>query len=86
MRRLVEDVLTCKPFWVGGYEWLIRYCPNGHAMAGGEHTSVFLELKNAGEAEVAVFFTLSCLQDLGISDRRGAEQTKVRCNKVRYAC
>jgi hypothetical protein len=45
-------------------------------MAGGEHTSVFLELKNAGEAEVAVFFTLSCLQDL--ASPTAEEQNKVR--------
>jgi speckle-type POZ protein len=52
-----------KPFWVGGYEWAILYYPNGTANAGGEHTSVFLALKNAGEAKVTTSFTFSCLQD-----------------------
>ncbi|CAM0947067.1 unnamed protein product [Alopecurus aequalis] len=58
--------ILSKPFWVGGYEWTIRYYPNGSATSLGEHTSVFPVLSNAGdgdEGDISTVFTFSCLQD-----------------------
>jgi speckle-type POZ protein len=73
---LSGEPITSKPFWVGGYEWSIRYHPNGHG--SGEHSTVYLVLENAGEAEViTVFFIFSSLQD-------PASSTADEKNKARF--
>ncbi|KAM0878746.1 hypothetical protein ACQ4PT_034687 [Festuca glaucescens] len=55
-------IITSKPFWVGGYEWFIRYYPDGSANSGGQHASVFLYISNAGEGEVTALYSFSCLE------------------------
>ena len=51
---LIKSTSMCvhsKPFRVGGHDWDVQYYPYGDKSAGGEHTSVYVNLKNAGEGK-----------------------------------
>jgi speckle-type POZ protein len=63
---LVKDSNTCLtsgPFRVGGHDWAILYYPNGDSrVVDDQFSSVFLQLKNTGDAEVVASYSF-CLQD-----------------------
>ena len=63
-----------KPFRVGGHDWDVQYYPYGDKSAGGEHTSVYVNLKNAGEATVRANFSF-CLQADPGSPATGVKNT-----------
>ena len=50
-----------KPFRVGGHDWDVQYFPCGNIYAGGQHTSVYVNLKNASEDKVRANVSF-CLQ------------------------
>ncbi|XP_020147783.2 BTB/POZ and MATH domain-containing protein 2-like [Aegilops tauschii subsp. strangulata] len=41
-----------KPFHVAGHDWVVEYYPSGNKNTGEQHTSVFINLENPGEAIV----------------------------------
>ncbi|VAI54998.1 BTB/POZ and MATH domain-containing protein 1-like [Triticum aestivum] len=53
-----------KPFRVGGHDWVVEYYPYGNKNAGEQHTSVFINLENPGEAIVRANYSF-CLQGPG---------------------
>jgi speckle-type POZ protein len=75
-----DEPITSKPFRVGGYEWTIRYYPNGadaEAEAGGQHVSVFLCQNSPGDVPVTATFSFSCLQQDPASPTTAEEKNKL---------
>jgi speckle-type POZ protein len=73
-----DEPITSKPFRVGGYEWTIRYYPNGaDAETGGQHVSVFLCQNSPGDDAVTATFSFSCLQQDPASPTSAKEKNKL---------
>ncbi|MCL7029802.1 hypothetical protein MKW94_006059, partial [Papaver nudicaule] len=50
--------MTSEKFRVGGYKWVIVFCPNGHDEASEEYISVHLKLVSPGEVMVLISIIL----------------------------
>ncbi|KAI4985481.1 hypothetical protein ZWY2020_018111 [Hordeum vulgare] len=57
--------MTSAPFSVGGHDWAVEYCPNGHPKDCADYISLYLLLQSAGAEDVKAKYTFSVLDKNG---------------------
>jgi speckle-type POZ protein len=78
--------IQSKPFCVGGHDWVLDYYPYGEKYDGGkqEHTSVYIRLKDAGEATVRANVSFCLQADPGSPDT-GTVKNILDCRTVDFS-
>ncbi|MCL7027519.1 hypothetical protein MKW94_029102, partial [Papaver nudicaule] len=72
----VGNFMTSAKFRVGGYDWEIRFFPDGRDEANQEYVSVFLKLVSPGEVSASPEFKILDQSGKGIHSLRSGSSTR----------